>query len=101
MKEIPNFVYMEVKIKPFGNNVLIVKDEQKSSIHDKLFLPKKTRDLTNTGTVISVGKALLSKPNSVKPNDKVLFMDGRGDEIEVDGKEYILIKESNIESIIC
>lgn len=67
-----------------------------------LYIPDVARGKPKSGRVLAVGPGMacqhcgLPKEIKVKPGWLVLFPDGAGYEIEVDGKPYLLIRGSDI-----
>ena len=64
-------------------------------------LPEKSQGKVNSGTVIAVGEGGRSDngstiPLTVKAGDKVLLPEYGGQKIEIDTKEYVLVRDSDI-----
>ena len=95
-----------VNIEPLGNRVLISEIEEKESMKTEsgIFIPESGKKNTSLkkGKVVAVGKGEYDNgvlvPMTVKKGDIVLF--GWGEEIEIEGKDYTLVKESDISAII-
>ena len=94
-----------IKFKPLSDNVLIDyedKDEEKT----KGGIIMTTRERPQQGTVVAVGPGRKSyttgerMPMVVKVGDEVKFAAFAGREIKVDGKEYFLMPETDIQGII-
>ena len=70
-----------------------------------LFLPDQAKKKSKRGKVLGVGNGKLDKegkriPLAVKSGDRVLFSGYSGEEIEVNGKEVLLIREDDILAVI-
>lgn len=89
------FVYMELKFKPLGNTIL-VEEEEKKSVHGKLILPYKTRDISTIATIVKVSDIVQNTEGSVRQGEKVLFNTDDGDQIELDGKSFTLLDVDKI-----
>ena len=93
-------------IKPLSDHILIepVKEEEKTKAG--IFLPETAnKEKSEEGKVIAVGPGKKTDDGkiimmSVKPGDKVLFKKYSPDEIKVEGKEYLVVTESDILAII-
>lgn len=90
------------KIRPLGDNVLIKPAEAEEKTASGIVLPDTAKEKAKRGEVIAVGTGKYvdgkRQPLEVKKGDQVLY--SWGDEIKVDGEEYVLVSESNIQAII-
>jgi len=94
-----------MNIKPLADNVLIEPAAQEEKTKSGIFLPETaTKERPEQGLVIAVGngKTVNGKliPMEVKVNDKVLFTKYGPNEIEIDGKEYLIAKQEDILAVI-
>ncbi len=92
-----------VKIQPLADKVIIKRLEEKTT-EGGLIIPETIGNKSQKGTVIAVGpgkyeNGTLQKIN-VKCNDTVIFNKYSGTEININGKEYIIVKEDDIIAII-
>ena len=95
---------MALTFKPLGDNVLIDyedKDEEKT----KGGIIMTSRERPQQGVAVAVGPGRKTKtgersPMTVKVGDEVKFAAFAGREIKVDGKEYFLMPETDIQGII-
>ncbi len=70
-----------------------------------ILLPDSAKDKPTRGTIISVGDGRIlddgsRAPLQVKAGDKVLFTSYAGEQIEIDGEEYLLMNESEVLAIL-
>lgn len=94
-----------MKLKPLHNNILVVRHEQEQKTSGGILIPDSAQEKPIQGTVVAVGDGLRLEngqiqPLSVKANDTVLFAKWAGTEIKLDGKEYLIMKESDLLGII-
>ena len=95
---------MALTFKPLSDNVLIDyedKDEEKT----KGGIIMTTRERPQQGIVVKVGPGRKTStgeriPMTVKEGDEVKFAAFAGREIKVEGKEYFLMPETDIQGII-
>ena len=95
---------MSITFKPLSDNVLIdyeEKDEEKT----KGGIIMTTRERPQQGIVVKVGPGKKTSTGeriemTVKEGDEVKFAAFAGKEIKVEGKEYFLMPESDIQGII-
>ncbi len=88
-----------------SDRVLVSRDEAAEVSTGGVILAAMERELPTTGTVQSAGpgaRALDGSliPNAVDVGNKVSFSPYAGQEIEVDGQEYVLLRESDIFGIL-
>ena len=94
-----------MKLRPLDNGVVIKQLEAEEKTAGGIILPDAAKEKPTMGKIVAVGpgKTLdngkLSKM-SVKKNDKVLYSKYMGNDVEVDGVKYIILKESDILGII-
>ncbi|MEW4368536.1 co-chaperone GroES [Paenibacillus kandeliae] len=91
-------------IKPLGERVLVEASQQEETTAFGIVLPDSAKEKPQEGTIIAVGSGLLKDgvrtPLEVKEGDRVLFSKYAGTEIKFEGKEYLIMKESDIHAII-
>jgi len=94
-----------MKIRPLGDKVLVERVEAESKTAGGIMLPDTAKEKPQRGKVISVGEGKMlengtRKEVQVKKGDLVLFTSYAGTEIKVDGKEYLIMDESDIMAVI-
>ena len=94
-----------MKIRPLGDRVLVERLEAEKVTAGGIVLPDSAKEKPQQGKVISVGegKALEDgtvKPLQIKKGDKVLFTSYAGTDVKIDGKDYLIMDESNILAVI-
>jgi chaperonin GroES len=94
-----------MKIRPLGDKVLVERVEAESKTAGGIVLPDTAKEKPQRGKVISVGEGKMlengtRKEVQVKKGDLVLFTSYAGTEIKVDGKEYLIMDESDIMAVI-
>ena len=92
--------------KPLHNYVLLEKIESENKTAGGIIIPDNAKEKPSHGRVIAVGDGLIENgqkiPMSVKSGDIVLFAKwaASANEVKIDGRDYILIKESDILGIL-
>jgi chaperonin GroES len=94
-----------MKFRPLQDRVLIRGVAQEDKTAGGIIIPDAAKEKPMEGEVIAVGPGARSEggkiqPLDVKIGDRVLFGKWSGTEIKVDGKELIIMKESDIMGII-
>ena len=90
-----------MKIRPLADKVLVQRLEAESKTAGGIVLPDTAKEKPRRGKVISVGEGKLLEDGSrravqVKKGDMVLFTSYAGSEIKIDGKDYLIMDESDI-----
>lgn len=90
-------------IKPLGERVLVEPIAQEVTTASGIVLPDTAKEKPQEGKVVAVGSGVLKDgvrvALEVKEGDRVLFSKYAGTEIKYDGKEYLIMKESDIHAI--
>jgi chaperonin GroES len=93
-----------MKFKPLHDRVLIEVLDSSEKTTGGIIIPDTAQEKPQEGKVIAVGGGSKTEdgkiiPMDVKAGDKVLFGKWSGTEIKIDGKEYSIMKESDIMGI--
>ena len=95
-----------MKFQPLSNHVFIEAIKEDKATKSGIVLPDTAeKEKPVLGLVVAVGPGKASEkgdvvPMSVKVGDKVLFKKYGPDEIELDGKKYLVGEESDILAVI-
>jgi chaperonin GroES len=93
-------VKTNVKIKPLADRVLVEADAAETKTASGLYIPDTAKEKPQRGKVIAVGTGKKDEPITVKVGDSVLYGKYAGTELQVDGKEYLMMRESDILAIV-
>ena len=94
-----------MKFRPLHDRVLLRAIEQQEKSAGGILIPDTAKEKPTEGDVIAVGPGARSEdgrihPLDVKVGDRVLFGKWSGTEIKVDGKDVVIMKESDIMGIV-
>ena len=94
-----------MKIRPLGDKVLVERVEAESKTAGGIVLPDTAKEKPQRGKVVAVGEGKILENGSrkeiqVKKGDLVLFTSYAGTEVKMDGKEYLIMDESDIMAVI-
>lgn len=95
----------KVKLKPLGNRVLCKRLEPEEKVKGGIILPDTAKKKQETAEVIATGTGKKDKkgetiPFPVKAGDKILMDKYSGNEVTLDGTEYIIINADDIIAIV-
>ena len=94
-----------MKFRPLHDRVLIESLESEEKTAGGSIIPDTAKEKPQEGKVIAVGPGAKSEDGKaismdVKVGDRVLFGKWSGTEVKVDGKEYSIMKESDIMGVV-
>ena len=93
-----------MNIKPLGDRVVIKNVEAEETTRSGIVLPGSAKEKPQMAEVIAVGPGGnvdgKEVTMQVKPGDKVIYSKYAGNEIKLDGKEMIIVRESDILGIV-
>jgi len=94
-----------MKIRQLSDKVMVERIEAEGKTAGGIVLPDTAKEKPQRGKIVAVGEGKLledgtRKAVQVKKGDLVLFTSYAGTEIKVDGKEYLIMDESDIMAVI-
>ncbi|MEF9950915.1 MAG: co-chaperone GroES [Mucinivorans sp.] len=89
-----------MKIKPLSDRVLVEPKAAETKTASGLYIPDTAKEKPLQGTVLAVGPGNKDVTMEVKKGDTVLYSKYGGQEITVDGVDYLIMKQSEILAII-
>ncbi|WP_088008895.1 co-chaperone GroES [Indiicoccus explosivorum] len=92
-------------LRPLGDRVVIELVEAEEKTSSGIVLPGSAQEKPQEGKVIAVGAgALLDNGQrgemEVKEGDRIIFSKYAGTEVKSEGKEYLVLRESDILAVI-
>lgn len=87
---------MAVNFKPNEDRVLVEPAEAEEKTASGIIIPDTAKEKPQRGTVIAVGPGKKDEPVHVKEGDVVLYGQYAGSEIKIDGKSYMIMRNSDI-----
>ncbi len=94
-----------MNFRPLHDRVLLQPLEQDEKTSGGIIIPDTAKEKPQEGKVISVGPGTRDEhgkmqPMDVKKGDRVLYGKWSGNEVKIDGEEYVIMKESDIMGVI-
>ncbi len=91
---------MSVNFKPLADRVLVEPTAAETKTASGIIIPDTAKEKPQEGTVVAVGEGKKDEPMTVKVGDKVLYGKYSGTELKLDGKDYLIVKESDLFGIV-
>ena len=94
-----------MKFRPLHDRVLVERIDEDEKTAGGIIIPDTAKEKPSVGKVVAVGSGTKAEDGSVTPldvksGDKILFGKWSGTEVTVDGKELLIMKESDVLGII-
>ena len=90
----------KINIKPLADRVVIEPAEAETKTSSGIIIPDTAKEKPQRGTIVAAGPGKKDEPITVKVGDVVLYGKYAGTEITIDGKDYLIMKESDVLAII-
>ena len=87
-------------IRPLADRVLIEPKEAETRTASGIYIPDTAKEKPQQGVVLAAGPGKKDEPMEVKVGDNVLYGKYAGTEVTVDGKTYLIVKQSDILAIL-
>ena len=93
-----------MNIRPLQDRVIVRRMEEETTSPGGIVIPDSAAEKPSRGEVVAVGNGAKTEDGKivkmdVKAGDRVLFGKWSGTEVKIDGKEYSIMKESDIMGI--
>lgn len=94
-----------MKVRPLHDRVLVQTLEEKETKKGGIIIPDTAKEKPMEGKIIAVGSGKLTEdgkrlPLEVKKGNKIIYGKYAGTEIKIEGDEYLLMREDDIQGII-
>jgi chaperonin GroES len=94
-----------MKIRPLHDRVVVERLESEEKTAGGIIIPDTAKEKPQQGRIVAVGAGARDEsgklvPLDVKEGDTVLFGKWAGTEVKIDGKELLIMKESDIMGIV-
>ncbi len=94
-----------MKIRPLQDRVLVERIEEEEKTKGGIIIPDSAREKPQQGKVVAVGPGKTDEKGNrvamgVKVGDRVLFGKYAGSEVEIEGKQYLIMREEDILGVI-
>ncbi len=95
----------DMKFRPLHDRVVVRRLESEEKTKGGIIIPDSAKEKPQEGEIIAVGSGARDEsgklvPLDVKAGDRVLFGKWSGTEVKIDGKDLLIMKESDIMGVI-
>ena len=90
----------KINIKPLADRVLIEPAAAETKTSSGLYIPDTAKEKPQKGIVVAVGSGTKDNPMTVQSGDHVLYGKYAGTELQHEGKDFLIMKESDILAIV-
>ncbi len=90
----------ELNIKPLADRVVIEPAPAETKTASGIIIPDSAKEKPQEGVVVAVGNGKKDEPLTVAVGDKVLYGKYSGQELKLEGKDYLIMREADILAII-
>lgn len=96
---------MSVKVRPLHDRILVQRLEESEQMVGGIIIPDTAKEKPQQGKVVAVGKGKVNDdgkllPLDVKEGDTILFGKYSGQEIKLDGEEFLIMREEEVLGVI-
>ena len=90
----------KLNIIPLADRVLVEPLEAETKTASGIIIPDTAKEKPQKGSIVAVGPGTKENPVTVKVGDSVLYGKYSGTELKLDGKDYLIMRESDILAIV-
>ena len=89
-----------MNVKPLADRVLVEPAKAETTTASGIIIPDTAQEKPQKGIIVAVGHGKKDEPLTVKVGDTVLYGKYSGTELKYEGKDYMIMRESDILAII-
>ena len=94
-----------MKIRPLQDRVIVERIEAEEKSAGGIIIPDSAKEKPQEGKVVAVGNGKRgddgkAQPMDVKNGDRILFSKYAGNDVTIDGTEYIIMREDDILGVL-
>ncbi|MBS4060266.1 MAG: co-chaperone GroES [Bacteroidetes bacterium] len=90
----------KLNIKPLADRVVIEPAVAEQKTASGIIIPDTAKEKPQRGTVVAVGPGTKDNPITIKEGDVVLYGKYAGTEFSLEGKNYLIMRESDVIAIV-
>ena len=90
----------QVNVTPLHDRVIVKAAAAEEKTAGGIIIPDTAKEKPQRGVVVAAGPGKKDEPVTVKSGDTVLYGKYAGTEIQIEGQEYLIMRESDILAIV-
>jgi chaperonin GroES len=95
----------KINIRPLHDRLIVKRLTEEEKTKGGIIIPDSAKEKPQEAEVIAVGNGKVlddgkKRPLDVKVGDKILFSKYSGNEIKIDGEEYLILREDDVQAIV-
>jgi chaperonin GroES len=90
----------KLNITPLHDRVIVKAAAAEEKTAGGIYIPDTAKEKPSKGTVLAAGPGKTDEPMTVKAGDTVLYGKYAGTEIQIEGNDYLIMRESDILAIV-
>jgi chaperonin GroES len=90
----------KISIKPLADRVIVEVSQAEEKTASGIIIPDTAKEKPQQGVVVAVGTGKKDEPMTVQVGDRILYGKYSGTEINHDGKDYLIMRESDIFAVV-
>ncbi len=96
---------MAIKVRPLHDRIIVQRLEEEEQQLGGIIIPDTAKEKPQQGKVVAVGKGKVKEdggilPMDVKNGDTILFGKYSGQEIKLDGDDYLIMREDEVLGVV-
>ena len=96
---------MAMKLRPLYDRIVVTRKETGEQVRGGIIIPDTAKEKPQQAAVIAVGEGKFAEdgkriPLDVKAGDRILFGKYSGQEIKLDGEEYLIMREDEVLAVM-
>ena len=94
-----------MKVRPLHDRVLVKREDEEEARVGSIIIPDTAKEKPQKGKVIAAGNGKVTEDGKrialdVKSGDHILFGKYSGSEVQIDGQEYLIMREEDVLAIL-
>jgi chaperonin GroES len=89
-----------MNIQPLHDRVVVQPAAAEEKTSGGIIIPDTAKEKPQRGKIVAVGEGKKDEPMTVKKDEMVLYGKYAGTEINIEGEDYLIMKESDIYAIV-
>jgi chaperonin GroES len=94
-----------MKVRPLHDRILVKREEESEEKIGGIIIPDTAKEKPQRGKVVAVGNGKIAEDGKrialdVKSGDRILFGKYSGNEVKIDGDDYLILREEDVLAIL-